>query len=416
MRICIVGAGLSGLACASRLLANEGVAVNVFEESSDVGGLAGYTVIDGTKVPKTYRHVLRKDKSLHNELNRLGIPVAWRNVKIGFYVDQKIHPFGGPIDLLRFDPLSLRDRLRLGWLVLGAAHDDALRNVTAEDWVRSRVSGNVFEDFIDPLLSSYFGSSKNICAAYLVSRWNDESKSASNKLGYADFPRLIDSYVEEVARSTRGKVRTCCSIKQIHVEEKEVKVDLGGEEVNFDAVIMSCPPPETASMVTGVPSEIIRQLRKVRYRACLCLLLKLERKVSNYYWINVLDKSIPFIACFEHGNLNPTLQEGFLYAVAYVDISSSLWSSSDEEIHQRFKEGLEVIFGKIPKVKNSRLFRIRNGTPIYEVGYENVAVNPYPRLYLAGIYRAFPAIRSSGPAIASGIQAAQKIIEDAEAL
>jgi len=46
------------------------------------------------------------------------------------------------------------------------------------------------------------------------------------------------------------------------------------------------------------------------------------------------------------------------------------------------------------------------------VGYRNTPINPCPRLYFAGVYMAFPEIRSSGPAIRTGIEAAEKITQD----
>jgi len=413
MKVGIVGAGLSGLACASRLLMNKDFIVYIFEKDKEVGGLAGYVDLDGLKVTKTYHHVLRSDNFLQDELKRFKIPIWWRKVNIGSFAKSRVYPFNGPLSLLKFSPLSLRNRLRLGWLVLNAKYTETLRNITVRDWVCSKAGEKVFKDFVNPLVSTYFGSSENICAAYLAKRWGDESVSASNNLGYSNFPKIIDSYVNEINSSSRGEIYINCRIREICIKGDKAVISFDGREDTFDAVVVTCPPEEASSILKGIPAEALSQLKSVKYRACLCLLLRLEQKISNYYWVNVLDETIPFVACFEYGNLNPDLNEGLVYSVAYTDVSSPLWLSDDKKIYEEFISGLEAVFGSVPHVKSWYLFRSEWGTPIYEVGYKNVEINPHPRLYFAGVYRAFPEIRSSGPAIRTGVEAAQKIIKDA---
>ena len=408
MKVAIVGAGLSGLACASKLL-EEGFEVHVYEKERDVGGLAGYTTLGDYQLPKTYHHVLRSDKTLNKALGHFKIGIDWRNVNIGFYASSKIFPFNGPLDLMKFSSLSFLDRFRLGWLVLNTKYEEKLRDISIKEWVASKAGGKVYENFVSPLISTYFGSSEGIAAAYLARRWSDESKYASNNLGYADFPKLVDSYVDVIVRN--GIVKTDCTLKAINVMDEEVIVTSQSEE-HYDAVVLTCPTPESKQLLRDVPPEVVRQLDAIEYRACLCLALHLEEKVSEYYWVNILNREIPFIACFEHGNLNPSLKGGLVYAVAYVNEAEKLWSLKDEEICELFKDGLKKVFKKSPKVKSWTLFRARYGTPIYNVGYRNIAMNPYPRLYFAGIYMAFPEIRSSGPAIRTGIEAAEKIVQD----
>ncbi|MFH0896503.1 MAG: FAD-dependent oxidoreductase [Candidatus Bathyarchaeota archaeon] len=409
MKVAVIGSGLSGLACALKLL-EEGFEVHVFENENDVGGLAGYVTLGNYRFPRTYHHVLRSDKPLNEALKFFKIAIDWRNVKIGFYVHSKIFPFNGPFDLLRFSPLSLADRFRLGWLVLNTKYNEQLRDISVKEWTVSKTGGSVYENFVSPLISTYFGSSENIAAAYLAQRWSDESKYASNSLGYTDFPQLVDSYVDWIG-SRKGVIKTDCGLRAVRIGDKEVIVVSNGEEY-YDAVVLTCPTPESKQLLEDAPQEVIDQLDTVEYRACLCLALLLEEKISNYYWVNILDRKIPFIACFEHGNLNPNIKGGLVYAVAYVNQMDKLWNLADEEIYRLFEEGLKKVFKSSPKVKEWALFRARYGTPIYKVGYRNIAMNPCPRLYFAGVYRAFPKIRSSGPAIRTGIEAAEKIAKD----
>lgn len=410
MKVAVIGSGLSGLACASKLI-EKGFEAHIYEKERDVGGLAGYTTLDDYRFPKTYHHVLRSDKFLNDALNHYKIAVEWRNVNIGFYANSKIFPFNGPLDLLRFSLLSFTDRLRLGWLVLNTKYDERLSDVPVKEWVAAKAGGKVYERFVSPLISTYFGTSENIAAAYLARRWSDESRYASNNLGFTDFPKLVDSYVDEISRN--GLLKTDRSIRAIIIGDREVTVQSEDEE-RYDAVVLTCPTPESKLLLRGVTPDVMTRMDAVEYRACLCLALRLEERISDYYWVNMLDKEIPFIACFEHGNLNPTLKGGLVYAVAYVSTTDLLWNTSDETICEEFKHGLAKVFKSVPKVKGWTLFRAKHGTPVYKVGYRNMPINPCPRLYFAGVYMAFPEIRSSGPAIRTGIEAAEKVVRTLE--
>jgi len=410
-RVGIIGAGLSGLACASRLLDCSDINVRIFEADQDVGGLAGYTVLDNLRIAKTYHHVIRSDRVIQDELSRFEIPIIWKEVNIGVYIDSKVYPLNRPLDLLGFDPLPLLDRLRLGWLVFRAKYEPTLNNIAVDDWVGSRAGEKVLAHFVKPLLTKYFGSSDDVSAAYLASRWNKESKSASRNLGCSNFPKLIDGYATQITSSDNGMLYTGCRVQRVVVRDKGVRIRSNTKQEDLDLVVISTPATEAASIIEAAPTDLLNQLESIDYRACLCLVLRLERKISDYYWINVLDDDIPFVACFEFANLDETLSGGLAYLVAYTDASSPLWSLCNEEIYERFVGGLKKIFLTLPKIRTWYLFRSRFGSPIYRTGYRSVGVNPYPRIYFAGVWMAFPEIRASGPAITTGIEVAQKILE-----
>jgi len=410
MRVGIIGAGLSGLACALRLLDYSDIDVRVFEADRDVGGLAGYTVLDNLRIAKTYHHVIKSDRVLQDELSRFEIPIIWKEVNTGVCLDSKLYPLNRPLDLLGFDPLPLLDRLRLGWLVFRAKYEPRLNNITVDDWVRSGAGEKVLAHFVKPLLRKYFGLSEDVSAAYLASRWDRESRSVSKMLGCSNFPELIDRCAKLITLSSNGALHTGCRVQRVVVKDRGVRIYSGTKQGDLDLVVISTPATEAASIIEGAPMDLLNQLRSIEYRACLCLALRLEKRISDYYWINVLDDDIPFVACFEFANLDTTLSGGLVYLVAYTDPFSPLWFLRDEEIYERFVGGLKKIFPTLPKIKGWYLFKNRFGSPIYRTGYRSIGVNPHPRIYFAGVWRAFPEIRASGPAIMTGIEVAQEIL------
>ncbi|MFA4827144.1 MAG: FAD-dependent oxidoreductase, partial [Candidatus Shapirobacteria bacterium] len=113
--IAITGAGLTGLVSGYRL-GQKGYSVTIFEKEKEAGGLAGGFEINGTNLEKSYHHIFKSDKYLIDLIEELGLKdkLKWSESSIGLYFDGKMYPFGTAMDLLKFNPLGLIDKIRLG--------------------------------------------------------------------------------------------------------------------------------------------------------------------------------------------------------------------------------------------------------------------------------------------------------------
>ncbi len=65
--------------------------------------------------------------------------LEWLPSSVAFFLEGRSWPFTSPLDLLRFSPLSLRSRLRMGLAVLRLQRggDDVapFERMTARDWI-----------------------------------------------------------------------------------------------------------------------------------------------------------------------------------------------------------------------------------------------------------------------------------------
>jgi len=416
LKIAVVGGGLSGLEAAFDLLEpGRRIEVDLFEKNDYLGGMASYLLLDNERITRTYHHVIPTDRTLVNVFERFRIPIEWRRVSVGFFSNNRIYDFNGPFDLIRFKPLSLLERLRLGFLVLTAKNSEDLNDMTVQDWVSKKAGVGTFEKFVDPLVSSYFGTAKELSASYLAERWSSESRSAINRLGLADFPTLVDAY-EAAIQQRGGDILTKKAVTRIELERDQVILECG-EKRSYDAVILTCAPRQSAELVVSNQDRSVDRLKEelsnVKYRCCICGLFEVREKLSKYYWLNIMNGGMPFIACFEYDNLNTSFGRNIVYAVSYVDSNSPLWKAGEKEVAEKFQIGLETIFSNV-EVLTYNIHREEYGTPFYHVGYKNIGLNPLKGVYFAGIYRKFPRIRSSGPAILSGQEAAEKAVRDME--
>ena len=130
-RVCILGAGLAGLSAAYQL-GRRGLEVLILEAAPDVGGLASSIHIDGTPIERFYHFICRGDSDLIELVSELGIEdlLHWRPSRTSFLYEGELYGFGAPLDLLRFRPVPIIQRLRFGLNVIRSRYGGAGRSST----------------------------------------------------------------------------------------------------------------------------------------------------------------------------------------------------------------------------------------------------------------------------------------------
>src|ERR687893_2103150 len=119
--VVVIGAGFAGLSAAWELT-RRGVRVTVCEAEEEVGGLAGSFEVGGTRLEKFYHHWFTSDTHVVDLVRALGREgqVLHRPTRTGMYYAHQFFRLSTPLDVLRFTPLSILSRLRLGLLALRA--------------------------------------------------------------------------------------------------------------------------------------------------------------------------------------------------------------------------------------------------------------------------------------------------------
>ena len=161
MKIGIIGAGAAGLAAAYDLV-NAGHAVTVYESAPFVGGQASTIPVGGAPLERGYHHLFTNDRAILDLMEELGVDgsMQWIPSSVSTYANGKIYPFVTPLDLLRFSPLSIIDRIKLGLLSLRLQRLKdwrSLEHVTAAEWIQSEGSDGIYRHMWDPLLRGKFG-------------------------------------------------------------------------------------------------------------------------------------------------------------------------------------------------------------------------------------------------------------------
>jgi protoporphyrinogen oxidase len=171
--IAIVGSGFLGLTLALRL-AEAGNQVTVFESASEIGGLASAWRINDDVVWDRHYHVtLLSDSFTHRIVEEIGLAdeFEWVETKTGFYTEGKLVSMSNTLEFLKFPPLGLVSKFRLGGTIFYASRVrdwKALEKISVEDWL-VRLSGRkTFEKMWKPLLMAKLGEAYRETSAAFI--------------------------------------------------------------------------------------------------------------------------------------------------------------------------------------------------------------------------------------------------------
>lgn len=430
MKIGIVGGGLTGLV-AGYELSKKSHSVALFEAGPELGGQVGTISIGGGRLEKYYHHIFTSDLDIIHLIEELGLgeSLQWLDSKVGFLIGNRIYDFVTPMDLLRFSPLGLTDRLRLGLVGLYLRrYTDwrKLEHITAKEWITKYAGKRVHELVWGPLLRGKFGESSNEVG--MVWFWGKvHQRFASRgegmqreKLGYlaGSFGRLIDSLAQRILNAG-GAIYTGCAVNRILIEgSKAIGLEAGaGERYPFDAVVATVPSPAFLRLAPELPNNYAARLRLARYQAALCMTLVLKRQLSRIYWLNISEPTIPFPLAVEQTNLVDATNYGgkhVLYLSNYLSKDSPIYQLSRDDLLTLYMAHLKKINPSFNPdwIEDCFLFRDDAGQPIVTTDYTEKLpdhATPISGLYLANTTQCYPEDRSMNISVRQGTRIAAMV-------
>jgi protoporphyrinogen oxidase len=438
MRVGIIGGGAAGLAAAYELT-KRGHYAEVFEQASSLGGQASTFDVGGGRLERGYHHLFVSDVDMAGLIQDLGLgeKLAWLESQVGLYHDGKIWSFGTPMDLLRFKPLSLFQRVRVGFWTFVLQKTKNWRKfegITARDWVVAHMGRRAYEVIWEPLLRGKFGEYYDqVSMAWIwgkiylrvASRGKGMQKE---RLGYpmGSFGEVLDTLGERIVEQG-GDVHISAAVKRVAVEDGAaagLEMALPGREPEvrvYDAVIATTPSYIFTRLVPPLPDGYREKLEAVRYLSAVLMVLVLNRPLSSKYWMNIADNSVPFVAVIEHTNwIDRSLYGGHhvVYLSNYPDRDSELYRKSAEELLEEFIPHLRKINPDFDPawVLEYHHHRMDGAQPIIGVNYSERIPDhrtPFKNLYLANTTQIYPEDRGTNYSVRLGRRVARMVLEDA---
>jgi len=359
-KILVIGGGITGLVAAYRLLQKK-YQVTLVEKSDDLGGLLGGFKIEGTNLEKAYHHIFKTDKEIIALINELGLQnkLKWHESKTALYYEEKIYPFAGALDLLKFKPLSLIDKLRLGLVKIYLEKENnwqKFENVLAWEWMKKWCGDRAYEVVWEPLLKGKFSDRyKDISMAWMWARIHtrgNSSEKGREYLGYMDggFQLIIDE-LERRIKKLGGKIEMRNEILNFRKLEKE-----------YEKIISSAP------------------LENVDYLGAITVVFSSKQSLSPYYWHNINDTKSPFLAFIQHTNLMGTENYGgknIYYMGTYLPQNHKYFTCKDGLIERDFFDYLKKIFPEFneKEIGEKFVFKFKYAQHIVTTNYQSSIFN-----------------------------------------
>ena len=385
-RIAIVGGGMLGLGLA-RALAPSGANVSVFEAAPAFGGLAATWQLGGVEWDRHYHVILASDAHLRRLLDDLGLgeELVLGKVGTGFYSGGRFHPMNGAVDFLRFPPLGLIDKFRLGaTILLGSRITDGtkLERVSVEAWLRKYSGNRTFERIWRPLLRAKLGERyRDASAAFIWAIIVRLYAARRAGLGAERFGYVRGGYrriIEALARDLSAKgVELVSSARVTSVERAgaEVAVTFADATVRtFDRVVVTLPAPRAAALVPALNDDERDRLASKTYGGIVCASLLLDQPLGPYYVTNLTDEWVPFSAVIDMGTIVDRAEWGgrsIVYLPKYVAPDDPLFEASDDAIREAFLGALERMYPSFSRerVRAFAVSRVREVFAIATLGY-----------------------------------------------
>ena len=437
MRVGIIGGGAAGLAAAYELT-RQGHFAEVFEVAPFVGGQASTFEVGGGQLERGYHHLFVSDTAMTELIHELGLgeKLAWLESKVGVYHSGRIWDFANPLDLLKFGPLTFIQRLRLGLLTFALQKTRDWRKfegVTAQDWLTRNLGPEIYRAIWEPMLRGKFGEyydqiSMTWLWGKIYLRVASRGKTLQKeRLGYpmGSFGEVFDRLGEVVARQG-GKIHISSRVNQVAMSGESasgLEVQLEGQDPevrDYDAVIATTPSYIFTRLVPPLPSDYHEKLVNVRYLSAVLLILCLDRPLTSKYWLNVADRSLPFVGVIEHTNMiDPAMYGGnhIIYLTNYTPRDSDLYSRSGEELLEDFIPHLQKLNPAFERSWVREFFhhKVDGAQPIIGVNYGSQIPDhrtPFANLYLANTTQIYPEDRGTNYSVKMGREVARMVMED----
>ncbi len=411
IRTAVLGAGALGLTAAMRLGAR-GERVTVLEREALPGGLAaGFHPTEDSWLEKFYHHIFRSDRRAIAMIEELGLAdrLVWKQSITATLREGRFHQLDSPTSLLRFDPLPVKDRLRMGAALAALKampNPRLLEGQTAADWIRRWMGPNAYDVVWEPLLRGKFGdAAPEIAMPWFWARVHDRTQS----LGYlrGGFQQLYDRMAERV-RELGGETRFGVSVTSVRTDNGGfiVETDAGAER--FDRVISTFAPRLTARLVPELPDEWRARHEWGRAYGAHCVVLALDRPLTSVYWLNVNDPGFPFMALVEHTNYMPASDydgRHLVYLGNYRPMDDPLMTASREAVLDEFLPPLSRLNPSFDRswLVDAWIFAAPFAQPIVTVDYRDHIppfTTPIPGLWTASMFQVYPHDRGQNYSIA----------------
>ncbi len=399
MRVCIIGAGISGLTTAY-LLKQKGVDVTVFERSDSPGGNIQTIEKDGYTIEQGPNSLLKSPR-LIDLVRMLGIED--KVIPASEKAKKRYILSGGELEAM--GPKSFVNGYFSPKTLFRLAKEPFVRTKSPEgesvaEFVTRRISGEFLEKAIDPFVSGVYAGDPHDLSMRSAFPKLFEMERDFGSLIMGTFRRKVEKPDPNFPRtfSFKGGLKTLIDTMATKVgdglrlgttvESIEDGLIVNGEE--FDAVVVSTPSYVAADLVRSRDAALAETLSGVNYPQVAVVVLgfdggQIKMNLDGFGFLIASSEKRPILGTLFHSAVFPERaprgMQLLMTFVGGVRAGDGLDSQSDEELRSTVVGQLKDIIGVAGEPKFVHIKRWKRAIPQYRVGYENVteAISQFER-------------------------------------
>jgi len=424
-RIAVLGGGPMGLAVAYQL-ALQGAQPIIYEADNRLGGMTASFDFSGMMIERYYHFHCTSDNAFLSMLNELGLSqkVHWVETKMGYWFKNKLQPWGNPVALLKFDGLSFIAKLRYGLhAFLSTKRNDwqPLDHKDAISWIKEWVGKEAYEVLWRRLFDyKFYNYKSHLSAAWIWSRIRRIGRSRYNlmkeQLGYLEggSQTLLNALSKSI-KEHGGIICLNSRVSKVIIRKGEIKgLMIDKKEIKFDTVISTIPLPFIPKLIPNLPKDILTSFKTKKNIAVACVILKLKKRFTENFWLNVNDASMDIPGIVEYTNLRP-MKHHIVYVPFYMPKEHPKFLESDDVFITKVKRYMTRINPSLAEKDfiEARVSRYRYAQPICEPNYLDHL--PPTKLPIKGLWVAdtsyyYPEDRGISESIGFGRQLARDMM------
>jgi protoporphyrinogen oxidase len=416
MRYAVLGGGALGLMAAYRLT-QAGQEVTVFEQEPIAGGLAAGFRVGDSWLEKFYHHIFRSDKVAIRIIHELGLGdrLDWHRPRTVSLINGQLEQLDSPLTLLRFKPWRLDERLRVAAVLafLKVANPHLLEGQVADAWLSRGMGKRTYSMLFEPLFVGKFGNLyQQIALPWFWARLHDRT----TQLGYIQggFQLLYERLVERIQQGG-GQVLLNTRVEKAEQIAGSWQVVSSAGTFSVERVISTLPTRLTCRLIPALPADYRERYDWGQAYGAHCLILALDRQLTDAYWINICDAGYPFTSLVEHTNFRTASEYGgrhLIYLGNYRPMNDPLLVKSKEAVLTEFLPHIKRIAPAFEEswVQESWLFKAPYAQPIVTTDYRQHIPplrTPLENLWMANMFQIYPHDRGQN----YSLELAEKLVQ-----
>ncbi|HMQ10079.1 MAG TPA: FAD-dependent oxidoreductase [Oligoflexia bacterium] len=435
--IVIVGAGITGLACAY-FLKKTGRPIYIIEKSKQAGGLLSCFKHNGYTLEKFYHHFFNEDAELKQLIQHLKLEQSFQSFpsSVGIEHQGQFFPFTTVKDLLNFTPLSFINRIRFGVcsLILGKLLNwKHYHHISAYAWFLKYVGKQATKIIWQPMMMGKFSDAyKTIPLAWFIGRlkqrMSSRKQSGAESLYYimGSIENFITNLIKDLKQSNISMIYED-QIHTIESHDNSITQITTKNGLSFDDpyLILTTPSHVSADLLKTVDVQLSQTLKSIEYYHAHCMVLILKKSLSPVYWLNITDSKSPFVGIIEHTNLIPKHHynnDHIVYLTKYSLNTDPLVTMGEDLVKKIFLQHLKKKFPGYnfnENLNTSFLFHSSTAAPVFPLNFDQRLKNCQSKIknfHLSMMPHVYPDERSVNNAIRIAYNTCKKAGFDLEPL